>query len=169
MHNYRKRHRLRPLNQIYRRTMRHLAISRRSSLVTFRVRNRSQNRSRKHNHGSKIELERYIFSLPLLRVLNAGSIIAQHPLCTRSRQRALRNCGPTLEITFATYCDNLSHYDESWMTFFLLTQEIPIGSQNTSTAAHEIEISPRASKTSKMDSEPPRKSYVAGFRSGKQK
>lgn len=48
---------------------------------------------------------------------------------------------PTLEITFATYCGNSSHYDESWMAFFLLTQEIPVGPNTRLAPRREIEIS----------------------------
>jgi len=60
--------------------------------------------------------------------------------CSIHTRAIPRNSGSTLKITFATYCDNLSYYDESWMVFFLFTQKIPAGPKYFA-ARCEIEIS----------------------------
>lgn len=86
-----------------------------------------------------------------------GSAITRRLLCTcliythvYTHAILHRNSSPTLEITFATYCGNSSHYDESWIAFFLFTQEIPAGSKYSGDATWNRNKL-RALKTSKMN------------------
>lgn len=143
--------------------MHHLAMISRLSSVAFRACSTFRNRSRKHNRNIKIELERakrrVLILLPLQayperRISDCATPVVYvfNPdmrIYTRASPR--RNSGPTLEITFATYCGNSSHYDESWMAFFLLTQEIPGSGQTNLATQREIEISPRTLGTLGMD------------------
>lgn len=165
--NYRKRHRLRPLNLIWCRVMRHLTVIPWLSSVMFRVLPTSRNRSGRRNRDTKTELEHVawcIFSLlpqrsilnrisdcapSIMHMLNIHTYIHTH-IHTHTRYMFHRNSSPTLEITFATYCGNSSHYDESWMMFFLFTQEIPAGSKYSGDAMWNRNKL-RASKTSKMN------------------
>jgi len=70
--NYRKWHRLRPLNLIWCRVMCHLTTIPWLSSIMFRAFPTSRNRSRRHNCGTKTELECvtvYIFITATKRVL----------------------------------------------------------------------------------------------------
>lgn len=135
----------------------------------FRTRSTFRNRSRKHNRGSKIELERTAV-YPLVTTpgtLNAGSMIAHYPLCTRSRYRYVHT--PRYRRAYTrTFCSELRSYFRNYFrnilrqlvalrwklygVFFLLTQKISVEPKYFDDTKYEIEISySRASETSRMD------------------